>query len=157
MTVQCLRAETNKLSSITTEVLPDCRVYAPVYLSALKALIGMEGIRNNSNRIYVVEHLDPELGPWSALEYQAIAQESASAGVGFCLSSVSRELELPAELREMDSLIIEHQSVETVFKDDKERICLLDPKGKAELSPEDAEKFDVFLFGGILGKNMTRY
>ena len=117
----------------------------------------MEGIRNNKNGIYVVEHLDPELGPWSALEYQAIARESASAGVSFCLSSVPRELELPAELREMNSLIIENQSVETVFKDDKERICLLDPKGKAELSPEDAEKFDVFLFGGILGKNMTKY
>ena len=130
---------------------------AQVYLSTLKALIGMEKIRNNKTRMYVVEHLDPELGSWSALEYQAIARESASAGVGFCLSSVPRELELPAELREMNSLIIENQSVETVFKDDKERICLLDPKGKAELSPEDAEKFEVFLFGGILGKNMTRY
>ena len=117
----------------------------------------MEGSRNNKNRTYVVEHLDPELGPWSALEYQAIARESADAGVGFCLSSVPRELELPAELREMNSLMIEHQSVETVFQDDKERICLLDPKGKAELSPEDAEKFDVFLFGGILGKNRTRH
>ena len=117
----------------------------------------MEGIRDNRDRVYVVEHLDPELGPWSALEYQAIARESASAGVSFCLSSVPRELELPAELREMNSLIVEHQSVETVFKDNKERICLLDPKGKAELSPEDAEKFDVFLFGGILGKKMTRY
>ena len=117
----------------------------------------MEGIRNNKNRVYVVEHLDPELGPWSALEYQAIAQESASAGVDFCLSSVPRELELPAELRERNSLIIENQSVETVFRDDKERVCLLDPKGKAELSPEDADKFDVFLFGGILGKNRTRY
>ena len=117
----------------------------------------MEGILDNRKRIYVVEHLDPELGPWSALEYQAIARESASAGVSFCLSSVPTDLELPAELREMNSLIVEHQSVETVFKDDKERICLLDPKGKAELSPEDAEKFDVFLFGGILGMKMTRY
>ena len=116
----------------------------------------MERIRNHTNRIYVIEHLDPELGPWSALEYQAIARESASAGVGFCLSSVPRELELPVELRERNSLIVEHQSVENVWKDAKERICLLDPKGKAELSPEDAEKFDVFLFGGILGKNMKR-
>lgn len=117
----------------------------------------MEEIRNNKKRRYVVEHLDPELGPWSALEYQAIAQESANAGVSFCLSSVPKELELPAELREIDSLIIVNQSIETVFKDDKERVCLLDPKGKAELSPEDADKFDVFLFGGILGKNRTKY
>ena len=158
-----MRAETIKLSSITTEELPllrryhrDHRVDAREYLSLSQALIGMERIRDNRKRVYVVEHLDPELGPWSALEYQAIARESASAGVSFCLSSVPTELELPAELREMNSLIVEHQSVETVFKDDKERICLLDPKGKAELSPEDAEKFDVFLFGGILGKKMTK-
>ena len=117
----------------------------------------MEKIRNNKKRMYVVEHLDPELGPWSALEYQAIAQESANAGVSFCLSSVPKELKLPAELRETNNLIIEHQSVETVFKDDKERVCLLDPKGKADLSPEDADKFDVFLFGGILGRKMSRY
>ena len=117
----------------------------------------MEKIRNNKKRMYVVEHLDPELGPWSALEYQAIAQESASAGVSFCLSSVPRELELPVELQEMNSLIIENQGVETVFNDDKERVSLLDPKGKAELSPEDAENFDVFLFGGILGRNVSRH
>ncbi|KAK0514199.1 hypothetical protein JMJ35_002816 [Cladonia borealis] len=116
----------------------------------------MEGIPDNRKRVYVVEHLDLELGPWSALEYQAIARESASAGVGFCLSSVPKDLQLPAELREMNSLILEHQSVETVFRDKKERICLLDPKGKAELSPEDAEKFDVFLFGGILGDEPPR-
>lgn len=100
---------------------------------------------------YVVEHLDPELGPWSALEYQAIANESEKAGVKFCLSSVSRELELPLALQESKGLIIEHRGVEDVFEDEKARVCLLDPAAKNELSPEDGDKFDVFLFGGILG------
>ena len=115
----------------------------------------MEGSRNNKTQTYVVEHLDPELGPWSALEYQAIARESASAGVNFCLSSVPRELDLAAELRETNNFVIEHRSVEDIFKDDIESVCLLDPKARAELSPDDAETFDVFLFGGILGKRMT--
>ena len=98
--------------------------------------------------------MDPELGPWSALEYQAIARESASAGVNFCLSSVPRELELPSELRGISNLVIEHQSVEDIYKDDEERVCLLDPAAKAELNPDDAAKFDVFLFGGILGRGL---
>ncbi len=111
----------------------------------------MERSHDSNAKTYVVEHLDPELGPWSTLEYLAIAQESTEAGVTFCLSSVSRELNLPSELRESKSLVIEHQSVEKLFKDEKARVCLLDPAAKDELSPVDATNFDVFLFGGILG------
>ena len=111
----------------------------------------MERTYNNKAKTYVVEHLDPELGPWSALEYRAIALESADAGVNFCLSSLPKELELPPELRESKSLVIKHQSVEELYKDEKARVCLLDPAAKAELSPDDEVNFDVFLFGGILG------
>ena len=102
-----------------------------------------------------MEHLDPELGPWSALEYQAIALESALSGVDFCLSSVPEELELPPELRKSTNLVVEHRGVEEVFQNDKNRVCLLDPAAKAELCPEDGENFDVFLFGGILGMKAT--
>ena len=101
---------------------------------------------------YVVEHLDPELGSWSALEYKAIADESQKAGVSFCLSSVPRHLVLPAQLSESKCLKIEHRSVEEIFEGDRERVCLLDPAAKAELSPDDGQEFDVFLFGGILGR-----
>lgn len=100
---------------------------------------------------YIVEHLDPELGPWSTLEYRSIAQESAEAGVSFFLSSVPKAMSLPTELRDLDSLIVEHLSVEELFQEDKRRVCLLDPAATVELSPEDGTKFDVFLFGGILG------
>lgn len=100
---------------------------------------------------YIVEHLDPELGPWSTLEYRSIALESAKAGARFFLSSVPKVMSLPPELRGLVSLVIEHRSVEELFKEDKARVCLLDPAAAVELSPEDATKFDVFLFGGILG------
>jgi len=36
------------------------------------------------------------------------------------------------------------------------RVCLLDPKAPAQLSPEDGEKFDWFLYGGILGDDPPR-
>ena len=107
--------------------------------------------QKEGSKIYVVEHLDPELGPWSALEYQAIAEESLKSGVKFCLSSVSKGLEIPSELRKITNLEVEHRSVEDLFQKDKDRVCLLDPAAKAELSPDDGAHFDVFLFGGILG------
>ncbi len=106
---------------------------------------------------YIVEHLDPELGPWSTLEYQSIAQESAKAGVRFVLSSVPKVISLPPELRDLDSLIVEHSSVEELFQEDKGRVCLLDPAAIVELCPEDGTKFDVFLFGGILGMMFMEY
>ena len=100
---------------------------------------------------YIVEHLDPELGPWSTLEYRSIAQDSAKAGAKFILSSVSKLMSLPPELVDLEALMIQHLSVEELFKENKERVCLLDPAATLELSPEDGTTFDVFLFGGILG------
>lgn len=106
---------------------------------------------------YIVEHLDPELGPWSTLEYRSIAQESAKAGVRFVLSSVPKVMSLTPELRHLESLIVEHSSVEELFQEEKGRVCLLDPAATVELSPEDGAKFDVFLFGGILGMKSIEY
>lgn len=107
-------------------------------------------------KTYVVEHLDPELGPWSSLEYQTIAQECHAAQASFCLSSVSQQLDLPPELRSAEGLTIERQSVETIYAESKNRVCLLDPAAKKELAPEDGDVFDVFLFGGILGDDPPR-
>lgn len=107
---------------------------------------------SNCRKTYIVEHLDPELGPWSTLEYRAIAQESAEAGAAFCLSSVPESLRLPLELREVKGLEVTHQGVEERFPNDQSRVCLLDPSAKEELGPEDGDRFDVFLFGGILGQ-----
>lgn len=114
----------------------------------------MGTIENRDSNIYIVEHLDPELGPWSMLEYQAIAEESQKEGARFCLSSVPKDLHLPLELQGNHDLIIERRSVEDIFQADKERVCLLDPAAKSELRPEDGSAFNVFLFGGILGMKL---
>ncbi|RSH90165.1 hypothetical protein EHS25_001499 [Saitozyma podzolica] len=39
---------------------------------------------------------------------------------------------------------------------DPSRVCLLDPRATEVLAPEDADKFDVFLYGGILGDDPPR-
>lgn len=109
-----------------------------------------------TRKAFVVEHLDPELEQWSALEYIAIARESRDAGCDFYLSSVSPDLKAPAGLKECEGTRIEQRSVEEIFASKKERVCLLDPAATQELSPADGEDFDVFLFGGILGDDPPR-
>lgn len=104
------------------------------------------------SKTYIVEHLDPELEHWSALEYETIARESSEAGSRFILSSVPKTLQMPGQLRNTPGLTVESQSVEELFMQSKDRVCLLDPAAHAELSPSDGDNFDVFLFGGILGK-----
>jgi ribosome biogenesis SPOUT family RNA methylase Rps3 len=104
-----------------------------------------------ATKAFVVEHLDPELGPWSALEYAAIARESHASGARFLLSSVPAELQMPPGLAATKGLEVEQRSVEEIFADRKDKVCLLDPAATTELSPEDGDVFEVFLFGGILG------
>ena len=103
-------------------------------------------------KTYVVEHLDAELGPWSTLEYIAIAQECSSAGAGFYLSSVPATLDLPYEMTAEGRIMIENRSIDEIFKDREAGICLLDPGASDVLHPDDALIFDIFLFGGILGR-----
>ncbi|KAI9832365.1 MAG: hypothetical protein M1838_005644, partial [Thelocarpon superellum] len=107
-------------------------------------------------KTYVVEHLDPELGPWSTLEYATIAHESHAAGAQFCLSSLPRNLKVPESLVAAPGLDLQYQSIEDLCKDSKERVCLLDPAATQELEPRDGAQFDVFLFGGILGDDPPR-
>lgn len=100
---------------------------------------------------FVVEHLDPELGPWSALEYGCIARESRAAGARFLLTSVPESLQMPKDLAQMKELEVERRSVEEIFAERKSKVCLLDPAATKELNPADGDEFEVFLFGGILG------
>ncbi|KAF2490998.1 DUF431-domain-containing protein [Lophium mytilinum] len=107
-------------------------------------------------KTFVVEHLDPELEAWSSLEYAAIATESSKSGVEFLLSSVPESLKLPENLHNVQGLKIEHRSIETIYADRKDKVCLLDPSASKELSPADGETFQIFLFGGILGDDPPR-
>ncbi|TPX17617.1 uncharacterized protein E0L32_012097 [Thyridium curvatum] len=107
-------------------------------------------------KTYIVEHLDPELGPWSELEYIAIANESHQAGAKFCLSSLPAGFKVPETLQSVPAFVAENRGVEEIYAQDKSRVCLLDPSAAKDLSPEDGETFDAFLFGGILGDDPPR-
>lgn len=109
-----------------------------------------------TGKTFIVEHLDPELGPWSELEYLAIAAESNAAGSSFVLSSLPADFKVPADLASNSAFTAEHRGVEELYADNKSRVCLLDPAAAKDLSPEDGETFDAFLFGGILGDDPPR-
>ncbi|TEA20554.1 Protein arginine N-methyltransferase SFM1 [Colletotrichum sidae] len=110
----------------------------------------------SSGKTYIVEHLDPELGPWSELEYIAIAKETHAAGGTFLLSSLPAGFVVPDKLKHVPALRTENRGVEELYAHDKYRVCLLDPAAASDLCPEDGEKFDAFLFGGILGDDPPR-
>ncbi|KAI6377845.1 hypothetical protein MCOR25_002367 [Pyricularia grisea] len=109
-----------------------------------------------TKKTYIVEHLDEELGPWSELEYLAIAEESQGAGSAFVLSSLPQSFVAPEPLQAIPAFKAENRGVEELYAQDKTRVCLLDPAAAQDLSPEDGDKFDVFLFGGILGDDPPR-
>lgn len=111
----------------------------------------------NAGKIFVVEHLDPELEEWSSLEYSAIAAESHASGAQFLLSSVPTSLQLPENLKGAKGLTVDTRSVEEIYADRKDRVCLLDPAASKDLSPEDGDTFDIFLFGGILGRSRSKH
>lgn len=104
-----------------------------------------------SGKTFIVEHLDPELGPWSELEYLAIARETQATHGSFILSSLPSTFQVPTDLASNPAFTAEQRGVEELYAANKSRVCLLDPSAALDLSPEDGENFDAFLFGGILG------
>ncbi|KAG5984394.1 hypothetical protein E4U55_004967 [Claviceps digitariae] len=109
-----------------------------------------------SGKTFIVEHLDPELGPWSELEYIAIAKETKQSDGKFILSSLPPDFKVPATLKDISAFAPEHRGVEELYAGNKEKVCLLDPSAEKDLSPEDGNIFDAFLFGGILGDDPPR-
>ena len=107
---------------------------------------------NTGGKVYIVEHLDEELGPWSELEYIAIAKESEASGSSFTLSSLPPTFQAPESLKAVPVFKATSRSVEDMYAANKNTVCLLDPQAAKDLSPEDANEFGTFLFGGILGR-----
>lgn len=102
---------------------------------------------------FIVEHMDPELEKWQVLEYSTIAKECTESKSQFILSG------LPAAVSELSQVEQSPQSVDDLVSSagiPKERVCLLDPRGESDIAPEDGDKFDVFVFGGILGDDPPR-
>ncbi|CZT17412.1 related to DUF431 domain protein [Ramularia collo-cygni] len=118
---------------------------------------------STKSHTYIVEHLDTELEDWQSLEYTTISAESTATSNKFLLSGLDASLLSPSTPSgALNSKIPDSSktttSVEKLYPDPeaRKRVCLLDPKGAKDLSPEDGDEFDAFLFGGILGDDPPR-
>lgn len=148
----------SQLDSSSSTVDKNVRIISkPIILSICREQTVASGastpVRNmsSSGKTFIVEHLDPELGPWSELEYITIGKEAKETNASFILSSLPEGFQVPAALVNNSAFTAEHRGVEELYAANKSRVCLLDPAAAKDLSPEDGDDFDAFLFGGILG------
>lgn len=124
---------------------------------------------------FIIEHMEEDdettktVPPWVLLEYSHMRTLAGPDGhVHFTHLSPSACTWLNEKLTELESdgttlaKVSVHQSALVDILAPKlftslDRVCLLDPKAKEELKPEDGDgRFDCFLFGGILGDDPPR-
>jgi len=119
---------------------------------------------------YVIEHMEEDeatpssLPPWVELEYTHMKMlAGASARVLFTHLSQRSCASLQQNLASLNgptaSSEVYTQSILELLKNQDvplSKVCLLDPKAKRKLEPEDGLEFEWFLFGGILGDDPPR-
>ncbi|EHN00246.1 YOR021C-like protein [Saccharomyces cerevisiae x Saccharomyces kudriavzevii VIN7] len=100
---------------------------------------------------------------WVILEYSQILRDVGAENL--VLSSLPKgttEKDIPKRLSKL-GLRWTTKDLKGIDKDFRDleplkdgRVCLLDPRAAIDLQPEDAAKFDYFVFGGILGDHPPR-
>lgn len=103
---------------------------------------------------YVIEHMEEGFSEWVILEYTQIIKEVGKENLVLTSLPVgTAEKDIPASLVDLGLQWTTDECVKLDGGVDTKRVCLLDPAAETELVPEDNEKFDYFVFGGILGSH----
>lgn len=97
--------------------------------------------------IFIIEHLEPELYEWCVIEYKSISKIVRPDNLWF--TNI-----LPKDLYKLNAY--GKTFVESVSSMKLDKVCVLDMDGGAELKTADKNKFNYFIFGGILGDNPPR-
>ncbi len=93
--------------------------------------------------IFIIEHLEPELGEWCLIEYEHISELVGKGSLWFTNVKDKKGQKILAKYGKV---------YEKSIKDIKlENACILDPESQITLTPENSKKFSYFIFGGILG------
>lgn len=90
---------------------------------------------------FIIEHLDSELYEWSLAEYEHI------------IKVLGRETVLFTNIKDCSKLKFAECGEKSVIGMNLQKACVLDPEAEQTLEPSDKEKFEYFIFGGILGNN----
>lgn len=88
---------------------------------------------------FIIEHLEPKVYKWCIIEYKHISSIVGKENL-WITNARTKQLNNYAKITK-----------DSVSKLELKNVCVLDPEAKQELMPEDAKKFDYFVFGGILG------
>ncbi|KAG0360853.1 hypothetical protein BC939DRAFT_505786 [Gamsiella multidivaricata] len=103
---------------------------------------------------YIIEHMEEGMHDWCKLEYEHMVAVCGPEHVYFTALTPTTLADMP------ESLARAHCHTEDILtmgdRIPHEKVCLLDPASPDVLSPEDGDKFDFFLFGGILGDDPPR-
>jgi ribosome biogenesis SPOUT family RNA methylase Rps3 len=91
--------------------------------------------------IYIIEHLEPELGQWCMFEYERISQLVGKENLWF-----TNVKEQSTELHALGT--VKKESVKTL---NLPRACVLDPEASELLTPENVKPYQYIIIGGILG------
>lgn len=91
--------------------------------------------------LYIIEHMDKEMHKWSILEYSHISKIVGKENLIFTNVKKGKE-----KIKNLGKIYQESISVM-----DFDNICILDMDAKDCLQAKDKNKFEYFVFGGILG------
>lgn len=94
--------------------------------------------------IVIIEHLEPKLWPWCLIEYESLSKAVGKSNVWFTNISKKDSRKLARFGK------VFHQSVRKLNLD-LSKACVLDPYASQTLNPKEAQTFQYFIFGGILG------
>ncbi|CCH63072.1 hypothetical protein TBLA_0J00740 [Henningerozyma blattae CBS 6284] len=112
---------------------------------------------------YIIEHMEEGFSEWVILEYSQILRDIGASNL--ILSSLPKNTtarDIPQRLLDLglqwttEDLVNLQKSFPELEPLKDGRVCLLDPNATIDLLPEDANKFDYFVFGGILGDHPPR-
>ncbi|KAG7191886.1 SPOUT methyltransferase [Scheffersomyces spartinae] len=103
---------------------------------------------------YVIEHMEEGFSEWVTLEYAQIIRDVGKENLILTsLPDDTTEESIPSRLRQLGLQWTTEECIQIDGGLDATRVCLLDPAAETDLTPEDHQKFDYFVFGGILGSH----
>lgn len=94
--------------------------------------------------LFVIEHLEPEIGKWLYMEYVHTSEIIGKKRLVFTNVKNQKDIELLSKLG-----TVKRESFAEIFT--PEKTIILDPKASKELSPEDFGGKEAVVIGGILG------
>ena len=98
---------------------------------------------------YIIEHLEPELFEWCIIEYENISKIAGKENLFFANIKNNKDKKILKKYGNVFSKSVAELKLNN--------LCMLDLNSEKTFSPEDKNKFQYFVFGGILGDNPPQH